>query len=68
MYKNMWKDRSTHSVFEAIAKAVLRYPVTTIIDSEEVKQVVSVTDAENIYGETIYPTKIMAPHLFQGRI
>ena len=66
MYTKMWKDRNVHAVFETIAKGVLRYSVNTLCDGEPCIKVVSITDAENIYGETIDPTKIMIPHSFMG--
>lgn len=67
MYTKMWQDRTTHSVFETIAKGVMRYPVETTCGGEPCTLIVSVTEAEDTYLETIDPQKIMVPHRFYGK-
>ncbi len=67
MYTKMWQDRSTHAVFNTIAKRVLRYPVETICEGEPCTLRVSITVAEDTYGETIDNQKILIPHKFSGR-
>ena len=66
-YTKLWQSRSTHAVFETIAKGVLRYPVTTTCDGQPCTLVVSVVEAETTHGETIEAQKLMIPHRFSGR-
>ena len=67
MYTNLWKDRTTHAVFETIAKGILRYPVETTCDGAPCTLIVSITDAEDVYGETIDSQKMIVPHRFYGK-
>ena len=65
MYTRMWQDRSTHPVFETIAKTILRYPVTD--PCETCIPIVSVKYAEDTLGYAIDPQLIILPHRFLGR-
>ena len=65
-YTKLWQDRVTDPFIETIAKKILRYPVDTLCDGEPCTLIVSVEDAEDVYGETIDPQKILVPHRFLG--
>ena len=67
MYTNLWQDRTIHAVFETIAKGTLRYKVETTCDGEPCNRIVSITDAEDTYGEVIDAQLILLPHRFLVR-
>jgi len=66
-YKALWQDRSIAPLIKAIAKRVLRYPVQTTCEGEPCTRIVSVTEAEDTYGETVNAQKILIPHEFYGK-
>jgi hypothetical protein len=67
MYTNLWQARSDDAFYMTLAKGVLRYPVETTCDGEPCTLIVSVTEAETTYGETIDAQKLMVPHRFYGK-
>jgi hypothetical protein len=65
-FKNLWQDRSTHSLIDSIAKTILHYPIKTETGDPDHPALASIQDAEDSYGLTIDPQKIKIPHRFLG--